>query len=129
MTSRLLVVDDDTFIRKLMQLHLASSGYEVHQAASGEDAIRLFDEMKFDVIFLDLILPHFGGFRLCQKFKSSVHPPWIIIMTGDDSAETRASAKEYGANDFLPKPFTLTDMTAKLEAVKKAESKKQKAKM
>lgn len=119
MTSRLLVVDDDTYIRKLMQLQMASSGYEIHQAASGEDAIRLFDEMPFDVIFLDLILPSFGGFRLCQKFKSSAHPPYIIIMTGDDSTETRASAKEYGANDFLAKPFTLADVTAKLDGAKK----------
>lgn len=127
MTSRLLVVDDDNFIRKLMQLHLAGSGYEIHQAASGEDAIRLFDDMTFEVIFLDLILPSFGGFRLCQKFKGRPHPPYIIIMTGDDSTETRASAKEYGADDFLAKPFTLEDVTSKLDASKKAEGRKQKA--
>lgn len=120
MKARLLVVDDDTYIRRLLQLYLTNSGYEIHQAATGEDAVRLFDETKFDVIFLDLILPYFGGFRLCQKFKGSDRPPYIIIMTGDDSSETRASARDYGANDFLGKPFTLADVTAKLEAAKQA---------
>jgi len=121
MKSRLLVVDDDTYIRKLLLIYLGKSGYKIHQAATGEEAVRLFDETRFDVILLDLILPSFGGFRLCQKFKSTAQPPYIIIMTGDDSTETRASAREYGADDFLAKPFTLADVTAKLEAVKQAK--------
>jgi len=124
MKSRLLVVDDDTYIRRLLQIYLTNSGYEIHQAGTGEDAVRIFDETKFDVIFLDLILPAFGGFRLCQKFKSSDHPPYVIIMTGDDSPETRASAKEYGANDFLAKPFTAADVSARLAAVKSAKQQR-----
>lgn len=124
MKSRLLVVDDDTYIRRLLQLYLTHSGYEIHQAATGEDAVRMFDKTKFDLIFLDLILPAFGGFRLCQKFKSSDRPPYIIIMTGDDSPETRASAKEYGANDFLAKPFSLADVTSKLEGAKESKQKR-----
>ncbi|HVT44990.1 MAG TPA: response regulator [Thermoanaerobaculia bacterium] len=104
---KLLVVDDDVHIRRLLRLFLRNSGFEVHEAGTGEEAIKLAEKNDYDVILLDLILPYYGGFRLCQKFRrrpdgSRAH---IVIMTGDDSVETRATATECGADDFLAKPF------------------------
>src|SRR5688572_33434052 len=103
---KLLIVDDDPHIRKLLKLYLRSSGFELFEASTGEEAAQLGKTHAFDVILLDLILPKYGGFRLCQRFKGpgSAKTPRVIIMTGDDSPETRASAKDCGADAFLAKP-------------------------
>jgi DNA-binding response OmpR family regulator len=109
---KLLIVDDDPHIRRLLRLYLRSSPYEVYEAATGEEAIQLNTENDFTVVLLDLILPYYGGFRLCQKFKgeNGREPPYVIIITGDDSTETRATAAECGADHFIGKPFFAEDL-------------------
>jgi len=111
---KLLIVDDDPHIRKLLRIYLRQSDYEVFEAANGEEATAQVEQHRFAVILLDLILPHFGGFTLCQKFKATEQPPRVVIITGEDSPETRTMAEECGADDFLPKPFTLTEVMAKV---------------
>jgi len=105
---RLLVIDDDPHIRRLIALQLRD--YEVVAAATGEEALALADGEHFDVVLVDLILPYFGGFRVCQKLKSRSDAPRVVIMTGDDSQQTRATASEYGADAFLAKPFTREEL-------------------
>lgn len=120
---RLLIVDDDPHIRKLLKLYLRSSGYELYEAATGEEALQLFGETSFDVVLLDLILPYYGGFRLCQKFKATAgKKPYVIIITGDDSPEARSTAKECGADDFIAKPFAPADVIARIENATAAAS-------
>lgn len=103
---KILIVDDDPHIRKLLRLYLRSADLDVFDAATGEEALSLFDQHDFHTILLDLILPYLGGFRLCQKFKGRAgKSPRVIIMTADDSAETRATAADCGADGFLAKPF------------------------
>jgi two-component system OmpR family response regulator len=115
---KLLIVDDDVHIRRLLKIQLRQSGYEIHEAGTGEEATSLLEEHQFDVVFLDLILPYYGGFRLCQKFRSSGgHQPFIIIITGDDSPETRTTAEECGSDAFLAKPFSEQDVMALIESV------------
>lgn len=115
---RLLIVDDDPHIRKLLKLYLRNTGIELHEAATGEEAIQLFAQHEFDVVLLDLILPYYGGFRLCQKFKAHAgKKPYVIIITGDDSAESRSTAKDCGADDFVGKPFSPEDVIARVQAV------------
>lgn len=116
---KLLVVDDDVHIRRLLRLQLRDLPYEVFEAGTGEEATALIEEHQFDVVLLDLILPYYGGFRLCQKFRSSDgHQPFIIIITGDDSPETRATAEECGSNAFLGKPFSREELTAVIESAR-----------
>jgi len=113
---RVLVVDDDIHVRKLLTLYLSVGGFEVVEAASGDEALRLWGgEGAFDLVLLDLILPHHGGFRLCQRFKERDANSIVIIMSGDDSAETRSSAKECGADDFISKPFEPTALVSRLK--------------
>jgi len=114
---RVLVVDDDVHVRKLLTLYLGVGGFEVVEAASGDEALRLWggDNGGFDLILLDLILPHHGGFRLCQRFKENNARTVVVIMSGDDSAETRSSAKECGADDFISKPFEPTKLVTHLK--------------
>ena len=118
MEPKLLVVDDDVHIRKLLRLTLRKSGYQIEEAATGEEAMKLAESDRFDLVLLDLILPYYGGFRLCQRFKATHEPPYVIVMTADDSPETRATAKECGADDFLAKPFSPTEVAAKIEALR-----------
>lgn len=114
---KLLVVDDDVHIRRLVKLQVRDLPYDVYEAGTGEEATALIEEHQFDVVLLDLILPYYGGFRLCQKFRGSDgHQPFIIIITGDDSPETRATAEECGSDAFLGKPFTREELVAVIES-------------
>lgn len=117
---RILIVDDDPHIRRLLILYLRDPGLEVQEAATGEEALALLNSQTFDVVLLDLILPSYSGFRLCQKIKNPEtegSTPHVIIITGDDSPETRATAEEYGADDFLAKPFAASEVVAKIGAL------------
>lgn len=110
----ILVVDDDVHVRKLLRLYLEAAAFDVSEAASGDEALRLWTETKFDLVLLDLILPQHGGFRLCQKFKEDAPQTVVVLMTGDDSAEMRQTAKESGADHFVPKPFQPQDLIKQL---------------
>lgn len=116
---KILIVDDDPHIRRLLKLYLRHSNFEIHEAATGEEAIELFERHDFDVVLLDLILPYYGGFRLCQRFKGGdgAKRPHVIIITGDDSPETRSSAKECGADDFIGKPFSADEVASRVIAL------------
>lgn len=105
---KLLIVDDDVHIRKLIRLYLRQSPYELYEAGTGEEALELAEQHRFDIVLLDLILPYFGGFRLCRKMKKNTKgsAPYIVLMTGDDSEETRLTASDAGADLFLAKPFS-----------------------
>ena len=121
---KLLIVDDDPHIRRLLQIYLRNSGYEIAEAATGEEATELLDAEQFDVILLDLILPYHGGFMLCQRVRSAEDgaKPHIIIITGEDSPEIRATAEECGADDFLAKPFTQQDVVGAVYRAEKSSS-------
>lgn len=110
---KMLIVDDDPHIRKLLKIYLRPCGYQIFEAATGEEATTQFEQNEFAMILLDLILPHFGGFTLCQKFKAGAGPtPRVIIISGEDSPETRTMAEDCGADDFLAKPFSADQILA-----------------
>ena len=105
---KLLVVDDDVHIRRIVSLYLR--GHEIAEAATAEEALSRVAAERFDVVIVDLILPHFGGLRLCRKLKESAAAPRVIVMSGDEGL--RDQAKEAGADAFLAKPFTRDDLAA-----------------
>jgi DNA-binding response OmpR family regulator len=112
---KLLVVDDDLHIRRLIAIYLRDAGFEVTEAATGEEGLQAAQREPFDIVLVDLILPHYGGFRLCQKLKSAESPPRVVITTGDDSQQSRDLAKESKADGFLAKPFTRDELLAALQ--------------
>lgn len=118
---RILIVDDDPHIRRLLTLYLRDDAREVQEAATGEEALALLNGQTFDVVLLDLILPSYSGLRLCHKIKtghSGQATPHVIIITGHDSPEMRATAEEYGADDFLGKPFAAQEVVTRIEALR-----------
>ena len=107
---KLLVVDDDVHIRRIAALYLRE--HDVAEAATAEEALRRVDGEAFDAVIVDLILPQFGGLRLCRKIKQTPTPPRVIVMSGDE--QLRDQAAEAGADAFLAKPFTKDDLAALL---------------
>lgn len=112
---KLLVVDDDLHIRRLIGIYLREAGFEVTEAGTGEEGLHAAQRERFDIVLIDLILPHYGGFRLCQKLKSVDAPPRVVITTGDDSPQSREQAKEAKADGFLAKPFTREELLGALQ--------------
>ena len=103
---RLLIVDDDPHLRKLLRLFLRDLPLTIDEAATGEEALAKVGKDAWDIVLLDLILPQFGGFRICRRIRSGPHPKaWILMMTADDSPEARETAIESGADEFIVKPF------------------------
>jgi DNA-binding response OmpR family regulator len=107
---KLLVVDDDVHIRRIVALYLRE--HDVVEAATAEEALQRVGGEAFDAVIVDLILPQFGGLRLCRKIKESAAPPRVIVMSGDE--QLRDQAAEAGADAFLAKPFTREDLAALL---------------
>jgi DNA-binding response OmpR family regulator len=113
---KLLIVDDDVHIRRLIKLYLRGSAFDVAEAATGEEALELAAREPFDVAIVDLILPYYGGLRLCQKLKASEPAPRVVIITGDESPETREAAREYRGDAFILKPFTREELLGAVTA-------------
>ena len=112
---KLLIVDDDLHIRRLIGIYLRDAGFELTEAATGEEGLEIAQREPFDIVLIDLILPHYGGFRLCQKLKSAPSPPRVVITTGDASQHARDLAVEAKADAFLAKPFTREQLLAALQ--------------
>lgn len=112
---RILLVDDDPHVRRLIALYLRDLDAEIVEASNGEEALARIESERFDAALVDLILPYFGGFRLCRRLKETSPSTWVAIITADDSAETRETARESGANAFLGKPLDASEIRALVE--------------
>jgi DNA-binding response OmpR family regulator len=114
---KLLIVDDDPHIRRLLRIYLRDTPYDVFEAANAHEAESLMAQNRFDLILLDLVLPYYGGFGLCQRFKSADPAPYVIMITGEDSPETRETARQCGVDDFVAKPFQAAELRDKVTAL------------
>ncbi len=116
---KILVVDDEQHIVELIQFNLENSGFDVTTSDNGEDAIRLAVEEVPDVIILDLMLPGIDGFEACKKIrnheKTSKVP--IIMLTAKGEETDKVLGLELGADDYLTKPFSVRELTARIKAV------------
>src|SRR6201996_3017298 len=100
----LLVVDDDERLRQLLHRYLTSNGYRVTAAQDAADARSLMKSIAFDLLVLDVMMPGESGFELTKSVRTTSQVP-ILILTAKGEAEDRIAGLEYGADDYLPKPF------------------------
>lgn len=113
---RLLVVDDDPQIRRVMRTTLDAKGYEVEEAASGEQALDLARAAKFDLIILDFNLPGKSGVETCRDLHLMATTP-VIMLTVRDASEDKIEALDAGACDYVTKPFAMGELLARIRAV------------
>ncbi len=114
-TGRILVVDDEPQIRRVLRSTLTAEGYEVRDARTGEDALTALREHRFDLILLDVNMPGVGGLETCRQIRESSEAA-IIMLTVRDSEEDKVEALDAGADDYMTKPFSTPELLARIRA-------------
>jgi len=114
---RILVVDDEEFLRTLLIDELTNAGYKVLGAETGEEALTAIKKEKIDVILLDIKMPDISGIEILKFVTKNSPTTRVIMLTGYANLKYAMESKEYGAADFIAKPFNLTDVIASVERV------------
>jgi two-component system, OmpR family, KDP operon response regulator KdpE len=112
---KILVVDDEQPIRKLLRMGFLAQGYEFLEAANGKIAVQLLSQ-KLDLVILDLGLPDIDGFDLMQKIRGSHEELPIVVLSSRDDESTKVRALEFGADDYITKPFGMNELLARVRA-------------
>lgn len=116
MSVRILVVDDEPRYLRLLEANLLTEGYQVQTALDGESALESFSSMPADLILLDVMMPRMDGFTVCQRIRQFSNVP-IIILTAKGEEQDRVRGLDVGADDYLVKPFSITELLARVRAV------------
>jgi two-component system OmpR family response regulator len=114
---RLLLVDDEDNLRSMLEAALRHSGFEVHPAANGRDALDAVPDVKPDLIVLDVMLPDLDGFDVCQRLRSTGDRTPVLFLTARDATEDKVRGLTMGGDDYLVKPFSLDELVARINAV------------
>ena len=112
---RVLVVDDEPQIRRVLRSSLAARGYEVHDAPTGEEALKSLRQSRFDLVLLDVNMPGIGGLEACREIRAGSAVA-IIMLTVSDSEEGKVAALDAGADDYVTKPFAMPELLARIRA-------------
>jgi two-component system, OmpR family, KDP operon response regulator KdpE len=114
-SARILVVDDEPQIRRVMRTTLTSQGYEVYDARSGEEALDSVRKHRFDLILLDVNMPGMGGLAAGREIRG-VSDAAIIMLTVRNAEEDKVAALDAGADDYVTKPFSMPELLARIRA-------------
>ena len=116
MTERILVVDDEAAIRETVGYALRGEGYDVSDAADGEEALEAARSNGFDVLILDLMLPKLSGVEVCRRLRAESDVP-ILLLTAKDAEVDRVLGLEAGADDYVTKPFSMAELVSRVRAI------------
>ena len=116
MGKRILLVDDEPLIRKGLKYMLEQEGYETDSAEDGEEALEKFSTGEFDLILLDVMLPKLDGLSVCQRIRESSNIP-IIMLTAKGEDMDKILGLEYGADDYMTKPFNILEVKARVKTI------------
>jgi DNA-binding response OmpR family regulator len=113
---RILIVDDEPRYVRLLEANLKTEGYSVLTAADGVQALEVFSAHPVDLILLDIMMPRLDGFGVCQRIREYSNVP-IMVLTAKGEEHDRVRGLDLGADDYLVKPFSATEMLARVRAV------------
>lgn len=116
MGKKVLVVDDEKLIVKGIRFSLEQDGMEVSCAYDGEEALRMAKEKEFDMILLDIMLPKLSGTEVCQQIREFSDVP-IVMLTAKSDDMDKIMGLEYGADDYITKPFNILEVKARIKAI------------
>ena len=114
---KILVIEDTTEIRELVELHFRDQGYDVQSSGDGEYGLKLATANKYDLIILDLMLPSLDGLQICSRLRAlNTYTP-ILMLTAKTTEFDRVVGLEVGADDYLTKPFSVHELLARAKAI------------
>lgn len=116
MPKRILIVDDEPRYLRLLEANLRTEGYEVATAQDGVQALDVFSAQPIDLVLLDVMMPRLDGFGVCQRLREFSNVP-IVILTARGEEQDRVRGLDLGADDYLVKPFSATELLARVRAV------------
>jgi len=116
MAKRILIVDDEPRYLRLLEANLRTEGYEVVTAADGVQAVDVFSNQPIDLVLMDVMMPKLDGFGATQRIREFSNTP-IIILTAKGDEQDRVRGLDLGADDYLVKPFSATELLARVRAV------------
>jgi two-component system response regulator MprA len=114
---RILVVDDDRPVQESLRRSLAFNGYEVDLAGDGHEALARLAERRPDAIVLDVMMPRLDGLETCRRLRAAGEDLPVLMLTARDAVSDRVAGLDAGADDYLPKPFALEELLARLRAL------------
>ncbi len=124
MGKRVLVVDDEKLIVKGIRFSLLQDGLEVDCAYDGEEALELAKNNEYDLVLLDVMLPKLDGFEVCQQIREFSDMP-IVMLTAKGDDMDKILGLEYGADDYITKPFNILEVKARIKAIMRRTGKKE----
>lgn len=127
MTIKVLTVDDEPDVRRLVQIKLKKAGYEVLTATNGEEGVKVAVKEKPDIVLLDVKMPRMNGFEALEQIKARMDPaPIVIMLTGEGETEDLMQGLGTGADDYIVKPFAPRELLArvKLAVVRSGSARK-----
>jgi DNA-binding response OmpR family regulator len=116
MTIRILIVDDEPLYLRLLMVNLESEGYEITTAINGEEALELVSQQIPDLIIMDVMMPKLDGISTCVRIRQFSNVP-IILLTALGEEQDRVNGLNIGADDYVVKPFSATELVARVRAV------------
>ena len=121
----ILVCEDETAIREFVSINLKNCGYSVLEAANGEEALELYAQHSGEIVLavLDVMLPYMNGFQVCERLRSQSTTIGIIMLTALSREEEKIQALKLGADDYVTKPFSPSELMARIEALDRRVSR------
>lgn len=116
MAHRILVVDDERPIAEILKFNLEREGYTVDVAYDGDDAVSKARQIPFDLVILDIMLPHRDGFAVCKEIRSQSNVP-ILMLSAKEAELDKVLGLELGADDYVTKPFSPRELLARVRAI------------
>ena len=123
MSKKILVVDDEKLIVKGIRFSLEQEGMEVYCAYDGEEALECARKCEYDLVLLDVMLPKLDGFEVCQQIREFSDMP-IVMLTAKSEDMDKILGLEYGADDYITKPFNILEVKARIKAIMRRTSKR-----
>lgn len=115
--SRLMIIEDDSMLASGLARALQNEGYEVTVADSGEAALEVLGATRFDLLVLDIGLPGIDGFEVLRRMRASGQSLPVLVLTARDAVDDRVRGLDLGADDYMPKPFALPELAARVRAL------------
>jgi DNA-binding response OmpR family regulator len=121
---KILAVEDDIHIAKLLRMELTHEGYEIEVLSNGNDALKYLEKELPDLLILDVMLPGINGFSVLEEIRENISTDLpVIMLTAKGEVKDRIRGLRSGADDYLPKPFVIEELLARIEAVLRRKGK------